>query len=216
MKELFEIFREEKPDLKLDFILCDGNGILHCNACGLSSHFGVEIDTPTIGCAKTIFAVDGINRRMIGDIIKDFRANRRPKGFSTPLIGKSGRVWGHALKNGIRNNNPLIVSVGHRVNIETAVKVVNACSTGRIPEPIDYVDKLSRQLIKEYIKEVKRGKVDEVEVKPGITGSKFENENTEHENETEIQNESENEDEAEKEVESGNEKDSKDGVEEES
>lgn len=155
MKELYQIFKEERPDLDLDFILVDGNGLLHCNACGCASHFGVEIDVPTIGCSKNIFAVDGINKFMINDIKKDFKNNKAPKGTSVPLIGKSGRVWGHALKSGEESINPLIVSVGHRVSIETAVKVANACCNTRVPEPIRYVDLKSRKLIKDYVKRVK-------------------------------------------------------------
>lgn len=155
MKELYQIFQTENPDIKLDFILVDGNGILHCNACGCSSHFGVEVNVPTIGCSKNIFAVDGINKFMINDIKKEFREKNAPKGTSVPLVGKSGRVWGHALKSGTEGVNPLIVSVGHRVSIETAVKVANACSVSRVPEPIRYVDKKSRKLIKDYVKKVK-------------------------------------------------------------
>ena len=155
MKELFNIFKKERPDLKIDFVLCDGNGILHCNACGLSSHFGVELDIPTIGCSKNIFAVDGVNRYMIDDIKKDIKENNRKKGYSVPLIGKSGRTWGHALKSSKSAINPLIVSVGHRVSIETAVRLVNQCCKARVPEPIRHVDKVSRRLIKDYVKEVR-------------------------------------------------------------
>lgn len=140
MKELWEIFKSENPDIKVDFILIDGNGILHCNSCGCASHFGVEIDTPTIGCGKTIFAVDGINKNMIIDIKEHFRAQKVQKGFSVPLIGKSGKVWGHAVKSGGSAIEPMIVSIGHRVSIETAVRLVNDCCKVRVPEPIRYVD----------------------------------------------------------------------------
>jgi endonuclease V len=148
MKELWNIFKTEHPDTKVDFILIDGNGILHCNACGCASHFGVEIDVPTIGCGKTIFAVDGINKFLISDIKEQFKAKGIKKGYSVPLVGTSGRVWGHALKSGDTAIEPLIVSIGHRVSIETAVKVVNACCKTRVPEPIRFVDLKSRELIK--------------------------------------------------------------------
>ena len=144
MKELFQIFRDDNPDMKLDFVLCDCNGILHCNACGCASHFGVEVDIPTIGCSKTIFAVDGLNSRMTREIKEKFKKENPPKGTSVELKGKSGRIWGHALKSGEKSFDPLIVSVGHRVSIETAVAVVEKCCTHRVPEPIRYADLKSR------------------------------------------------------------------------
>lgn len=160
MKELWEIFRKDHPDLQVDFILVDGNGILHCNVCGCASHFGVEIDTPTIGCGKTIFAVDGLSKTLIKDIKQEFRDKKAPKGYSVPLVGKSGRVWGHALRSSESAVQPMIVSVGHRVSIETAVKVVNACCKHRVPEPIRFVDLKSRKLIDERVKKLKSAKVD--------------------------------------------------------
>ena len=155
MKELWGIFKAEHPDFKVDFLLVDGNGILHCNACGCASHFGVEIDVPTIGCSKTIFAVDGINKYIVKDIKKEFREKNSPKGYSVSLTGKSGRVWGHALRSSDKAVEPMIVSVGHRVSIETAVKVVNECCKFRVPEPIRFVDLKSRELIRERVKKLK-------------------------------------------------------------
>ena len=156
MKELFEIFKKDNPDMKLDFVLCDCNGILHCNGCGCASHFGVEVDIPTIGCSKTIFAVDGLNSNMTREIKEKFKKENPPKGTSVELKGKSGRIWGHALKSGDKSFDPLIVSVGHRVSIETAVAVVSQCCTHRVPEPIRYADLKSRELIKKVVADAKK------------------------------------------------------------
>jgi deoxyinosine 3'endonuclease (endonuclease V) len=53
--KLFERLLNTRPDLAPQVILVDGNGILHQNACGLASHLGVLINTPTIGVGKTVF-----------------------------------------------------------------------------------------------------------------------------------------------------------------
>jgi len=143
---------EKKTGLSIDCILVDGNGILHCNACGCASHLGVLLDLPTIGCGKTIFAVDGINKAITDEIKEDFRDNNKKKGAYYLLKGKSGKIWGAGLKSGKDSNDPLIVSIGHRISIESAIHIVDECSKTRVPEPIRFVDKWSRQLISEYEK----------------------------------------------------------------
>ena len=148
--ELFERFQSKEPDMKVDCILVDGNGILHCNQCGCASHLGVLLDIPTVGCGKTIFAVDGINKSATDEIKKDFKDNNKPKGAYYLLKGKSGKIWGAGLKSGKDSFDPLIVSIGHRMSIDTALKIVDTCSQTRVPEPIRYVDKWSRQLVSDY------------------------------------------------------------------
>lgn len=132
----------------------DGNGILHCNMCGCASHLGVLIDKPTIGCGKTIFAVDGINKGVTDDIKEEFRVKDSPKGTAVMLKGISGKIWGAGLKSGKDSNDPLIVSVGHRISIESAISIVDTCSISRVPEPIRFVDKWSRKLIDDYEKTI--------------------------------------------------------------
>jgi len=53
------------------------------------------------------------------------------------LKGKSGKVWGAAFRSTDLSARPLIVSVGHRVSLETALDVLKACITKyRIPAPV--------------------------------------------------------------------------------
>lgn len=59
--KLFEKLKKNSPNLIPQIILCDGNGILHQNECGVASHLGVLLDIPTIGCGKTVFYKDGIS-----------------------------------------------------------------------------------------------------------------------------------------------------------
>ncbi|UCD12981.1 MAG: endonuclease V [Thermoplasmatales archaeon] len=52
IKKLFESL-----DTKPSIIMFDGNGILHPYGCGLASHCGVLLDTPSIGVAKSLLPV---------------------------------------------------------------------------------------------------------------------------------------------------------------
>lgn len=53
------------------------------------------------------------------------------------LVGKSGKTWGAALRSTDESKNPIIISVGHRVSLETAIRVVKASILKyRIPEPV--------------------------------------------------------------------------------
>ena len=62
---LFEKLKAKKPELWPDVILVDGNGIIHQNRFGLACHLGVLLGTPTIGCGKTFFYVDGLSKEKI-------------------------------------------------------------------------------------------------------------------------------------------------------
>ena len=151
-----------KKDIKkkssIDLIFVDGNGILHPRFCGLATHLGVLTNTPTIGCAKTIFAIDGINKyKKIKEIKEKFKKMKKT-GFEY-LKGKSGKIWGAALKNTIKSFVPLIVSIGHKINIDRAIELVFLYSKCRVVEPIRFSDKHSRYLIDVFDREFKNGMV---------------------------------------------------------
>lgn len=109
---------KKRPDL----IMVDGHGISHPRAFGIASHVGVLLDLPSIGVAKSI---------LVGKPQGPLGAAR---GSTTPLIYK-GKIIGMMVRT--KNNcNPLIVSTGHRVSLETSVALVLQASAGyRVPEP---------------------------------------------------------------------------------
>ncbi len=58
-------------------------------------------------------------------------------GDLVELKGNSGKVWGVALRSTDDSTNPVIISVGHRVSLTTAINATLACiDKFRIPEPI--------------------------------------------------------------------------------
>ncbi len=103
-----------------DLLLCDGQGLAHPRRFGIACHLGVLLDLPAIGVAK---------RRLIGR----HEALPQQKGAWVPLydgdecIGAVVRT-----RSGVQ---PLYVSIGHRVSLESAVDWVLRCTTRyRLPE----------------------------------------------------------------------------------
>jgi len=111
----------EKLRVEPDLILVDGQGVAHPRGFGLASHLGVLTGVPTIGCAKS---------RLLGEAEEPGQR----VGDWKPLVFE-GRTVGAVLRtrSGVK---PLYVSVGHGVDLPSAVKLVLACLRGvRLPEP---------------------------------------------------------------------------------
>ncbi|MEW6115489.1 MAG: deoxyribonuclease V [Nitrospirota bacterium] len=121
-----------KLSAKPDVLLIDGQGIAHPRGLGIASHIGVLLDMPTIGCAKSL-------------LVGRYEAPGNKKGSWSPLKYK-GNVIGAVLRTR-DNTNPVFVSVGHKIDLESSIKIVLSC-TGkyRIPEPVRRADMLSKKL----------------------------------------------------------------------
>ncbi len=105
-----------------DLLLVDGQGIAHPRRMGLACHLGLLLDVPTIGCAKSrLWGSHGMVPASPGDFIE---------------LRDGGEVIGVALRTK-ENANPLYVSIGHKVDLQTAIIWVMRCCRGyRIPEPL--------------------------------------------------------------------------------
>jgi len=105
-----------------DLILIDGQGIAHPRFMGIAAHIGLILNLPAIGCAKS---------RLIGtheELAPD-------RGKAVPLL-VGDRTAGMVLRTraGVK---PVYVSPGHKMNMETSVKIVlSLCRGYRIPEPL--------------------------------------------------------------------------------
>lgn len=145
--KLIDDLKKNKPQYIPQVILVDGNGIFHNKGFGLASHLGVLVDIPTIGCGKTVFAVDGITKRKVEDI---YYYDLKKKGDSKELKGKSGVTWGYALRTTKEYDEPMIISIGHKISNETALQIAKKACIYRVPEPIRLSDKISRRLVWGY------------------------------------------------------------------
>ncbi|XP_040438117.1 endonuclease V isoform X3 [Falco naumanni] len=131
----------------LEVVLVDGNGLLHPRGFGVACHLGVLTDLPCIGVAKNLLHVDGVVRN---ELHREQIRSLQRGGDTFPLTGTSGRVLGMVLRS-YNSSKPLYISVGHKVCLETAVRLVKSCCRYRIPEPIRQADIRSREYIRKQL-----------------------------------------------------------------
>jgi len=113
-----------------DLWMVDGQGIAHPRRMGIAAHLGVLLDMPSIGVAKS---------RLTGQ----FTAPGQQKGDISPLMAGKEHI-GTVLRSK-EKTNPLFISPGHKVDIETAVDITRKCLTRyRLPEPTRLADKYSK------------------------------------------------------------------------
>ncbi|WP_448886733.1 deoxyribonuclease V [Citrobacter telavivensis] len=117
----------QKPDL----LFVDGHGISHPRRLGVASHFGLLVDVPTIGVAK---------KRLCGT----FEPPGAEPGALSPLMDKNEQlawVWRSKARC-----NPLFISTGHRVGLDSALAWVQRCMNGyRLPEPTRWADAVASE-----------------------------------------------------------------------
>ena len=116
-------------------LLCDGHGLAHPRRCGLACHLGLLTSLPAVGCAK---------RALVGA----WQEPGTERGETT-LLTDGGEILGAVLRtrSGVK---PVFVSVGHRVDLESALQLVLACGGGfRLPEPLRRAHQLAGRLLRE-------------------------------------------------------------------
>ncbi|MEA2090167.1 MAG: deoxyribonuclease V [Thermoproteota archaeon] len=102
-----------------DVFLVDAHGVAHPYRLGFASYLGLVIDKPTIGVAKNLLC--GTVEPFCGQDWAAIKDNEEIIGGA--VVTKRGR-------------KPIYVSVGHKVSLETAIKIVKHCTPNqRIPEP---------------------------------------------------------------------------------
>ena len=103
-----------------DIFLCDGQGYAHPRRLGIASHLGVLTGMPTIGVGKS---------RLLGS----HAAVTDQRGAWTPLMDKD-EIIGAVLRSrqGVK---PIYISIGHRISLASAIRLVMACTTRyKLPE----------------------------------------------------------------------------------
>jgi len=128
------MLKESKPILhtlkklkkNFDILLVDGNGQLHPRQCGLACYIGLKIDKPVIGVAKSL---------LCGKVRSDSEVEYK------------GKVLGYEIK---QNKKKLYVSVGHKITLNTAVKIIKELIVkgNWYPEPLRIADFNSKQISK--------------------------------------------------------------------
>ena len=110
-----------KLETKPDVLLVDGHGIAHPRRLGIATHFGIVMNIPTIGCAKS---------KLVGD----YAEPDNEAGASSELIHQNELIG--TVYRSKKNCKPIFISPGHLITLEQSISLVSSCIRGyRIPEP---------------------------------------------------------------------------------
>lgn len=119
----------EKLKITPDVILCDGQGIAHPRRFGIACHIGLIADVPAIGVAKSV-------------LVGKFENLGEKRGSTAPMIYKN-EIVGAALRTKDKVQ-PVYVSAGHRISLETAIDLVLQCAPKyRLPETTRMADQMA-------------------------------------------------------------------------
>ncbi|MFK7002434.1 endonuclease V [Flavobacterium covae] len=130
----------EKLTIQPQLIFCDGHGIEHPKNMGFATFLGIQLDIPTIGCAK---------KRLVGyykkEDLGDKRADRIELIFDQKVVGKALRTK--------ENTNPIYVSIGHKISLETSVNwVLETTQSTRLPFVLEKAIEIARQQMPEQFR----------------------------------------------------------------
>ncbi|MEB3799673.1 endonuclease V [Flavobacterium columnare] len=130
----------EKLTIQPQLIFCDGHGIEHPKNMGLATFLGIQLDIPTIGCAK---------KRLVGyykkENLGDKRADHIELIFDQKVVGKALRTK--------ENTNPIYVSIGHKISLETSVNwVLETTQSTRLPFVLEKAIEIARQQMPEQFR----------------------------------------------------------------
>ncbi len=124
------MLRESRPILRtlerikedFDVLLVDGHGQLHPRKCGLACYVGLMINKPVIGVAKSLLC----------GVTKNLR------------VKIDGKILGYEIR---RQKKKIYVSVGHKINLKTAAKIVAELirEDQWYPEPLRLADLYSKK-----------------------------------------------------------------------
>ncbi|HVW66597.1 MAG TPA: deoxyribonuclease V [Candidatus Peribacteraceae bacterium] len=125
----------EKLNTVPDIFFVDGQGRAHPRRIGIATHIGILLDRPTVGVGKSRLC--GAHEE-VGDGIGD----------AAPLIDQDETI-GMVIRTKKRSN-PLYISVGHRIDLSSSVRLVMESLRGyRLPEPT--------RLVHNYVNDVRTG-----------------------------------------------------------
>ncbi|MCH4829073.1 endonuclease V [Flavobacterium columnare] len=130
----------EKLTIKPQLIFCDGHGIEHPKNMGFATFLGIQLDIPTIGCAK---------KRLVGYYKKEDLGTKRADNlelvFDQKIVGKALRTK--------ENTNPIYVSIGHKISLETSVNwVLKTTQSTRLPFVLEKAIEIARQQLPEQFR----------------------------------------------------------------
>lgn len=130
-------FREAPPIIECakriktepDVLLVDGQGIAHPRRFGIACHIGLLLDKPSIGCAKSWLLGEKQGYPPLPPIPKE-------KG-AVAYLSDGKDIVAAALRSA-EGKPPIFISPGHKIDLETAIKITIATikEGQRLPSPL--------------------------------------------------------------------------------
>lgn len=110
-----------KLKTKPGVLVLDGHGIAHPRRMGIASHFGVVVNTPALGCAKSLLV--GKYEEPADEV------------FATSVLEQKGEQIGVVLRTK-KKCKPVFISPGHLITMNESIALISQCvGKYRIPEP---------------------------------------------------------------------------------
>jgi deoxyribonuclease V len=110
-------------------LIVDGNGILHPYHFGLACHVGVTFNLPCIGIAKNLLCGE--------------------KKDDNSIVFEN-QVVGYAFFANERVKNPVFISQGNKISLNTAISIVRNISSTKQPEPLRQAHQLATATLRKH------------------------------------------------------------------
>ena len=122
---------EAVKGLEADVYMVGAQGLAHPRRAGLACHLGVVLDKPALGVAKS---------KLCGEA----QMPSKRKGSYTSLR-EGGEIIGAVLRTQ-SGAKPVYVSIGHKLSLETAIKItLETTREHRLPEPLRVAHELATE-----------------------------------------------------------------------
>ena len=119
-----------------DILIIDGHGIAHPRRIGIATHAGILLNRVTIGVAK---------KKLVGEF-----SYPEEVGQYKPLIYGNSTI-GFVMKSR-EYCNPIFISPGHKISLETGLEIVKNCIRGhKLPEPVWQAHRLVNEFRRKVI-----------------------------------------------------------------
>lgn len=135
---------ERTSGIRADALLVDGHGRYHPRRCGLACLVGLQLQRACVGVGKEPFLFES-ERSWHREKIDEMNRRDAARWYE---IENGGEVIARAVRCSDSSRQPVFVSVGHAISLETAQWLVELCSRYRVPEPIRHADRISREALR--------------------------------------------------------------------
>jgi endonuclease V len=158
-KKIYEKLLIKHPEYSPHVLVINSYGKLHYTMAGSATQLAIELNIPVIGIGQTILHMDGLSEK---DIRTSFKEKCKNTGDFAYIVGDSKTIYGAAVKTSDSSANPIYVTVGNFITLETSINIIINCSHFRMPEPIRKAERETKNKLSIYIKNKKKEEMDNI------------------------------------------------------